>query len=79
MVSYRVCLLVDTILFIFGGDGSNHYRICTTGGKLAFVLVIVGWKEPLLYSKCFPLYQNPNILHSQPFAAAYIHGDEAGS
>ena len=42
-----------------------------------------GWKEPLWYIPSFSWY-NPSIrdleiLHSQPFAAAYIHGDEAGS
>ena len=38
-----------------------------------------GWKEPLWYNPGFSCVWNLKILHSQPFAATYIHAGKAGS
>ena len=68
------------LLFCFGGDVSKkQYSIRAAEGKL-FSSKKCGEKSRLVIlvsAVRYSLYLK--ILHSQPFAAAYIHGDEAGS
>ena len=66
------------LLFCFHGDGGNQYSIRTAGGKPVFVWE-AGWKEPLWYIPSFSCIRDLKVLHSQLFAAAYIHEDKARS
>ena len=70
------------LLFCFSVGGSNQYSFWTAGGQTNFCLrgrVLDYTKEPLWYNPSFSCIGNLKILHSQPFAATYIHADEAGS
>jgi hypothetical protein len=70
--------ITSLLLFSFRGDGSNQYSIRTAGGNPIFVWQ-AGLIESLWYNPGFSCIGNLKVLHSQPFAATFIHADKAGS
>ena len=67
---------INLLFLCFCSGGSNLHKIWAAGGKSVFSRE-AGWEEPFGNYSTFSCFRNLEILHGQPFVAAYIHGDNA--